>query len=296
MGRGDDNKSGKRNEEKRESAGASSGSSFLKGRTFKILLAGICLLLAAAICVGAGWILPLEMFSRNPRFTLMHVKVSAHPRGYWKDRTELVAEIMKVEKGRDNLFSFNLGDLSGNLLKRPSIESVSVSRVLPDTLLVAITEREPRALLNSSQSPYVVDANGVLMLRFECMNIFSGMPVISGLRDVSSLKVGEKVPDVEETMEMLRIVRTKWPDIHLVRIVVKPRSLICLVKYRSFPDPFRVELPRNTKGMSMKVRELATALDRIVNTASSKRSINLLYENRAVLTDLPGRNSVKDRK
>ena len=105
MGRGDDNKSGKRNEEKRESAGASSGSSFLKGRTIKILLAGICLLLAAAICVGAGWILPLEMFSRNPRFTLMHVKVSAHPRGYWKDRTELVAEIMKVEKGRDNLFS-----------------------------------------------------------------------------------------------------------------------------------------------------------------------------------------------
>ncbi|MBO4303962.1 MAG: FtsQ-type POTRA domain-containing protein [Lentisphaeria bacterium] len=297
MVRGEENKNRKREEAGEKNSGsASSGGSFFKGRTFKILLAGIFLLLLAALCVGVGWYLPMEMFSRNPRFTLMHVKVSAHPKGYWKDRAEFVAKIMKVEKGRDNLFSFNLGDLAGRLAARPSIESVSVSRVLPDTLAVSITEREPRALLNSSQSPYVVDSGGILMLRTECMDIFSSLPVILGIRDLAYLKIGENVPDVEVAMEMLRIVRTRWPDIHVDRIIVKPKSLVCAATYRSFPEPFRVEVPKNAKGMPGKVRELATALDRIVNTASPKRNINLMYENRAVLTDLPGRNVVKDRK
>ncbi|MBR2364243.1 MAG: FtsQ-type POTRA domain-containing protein, partial [Lentisphaeria bacterium] len=188
--------------------------------------------------------------------------------------------------GSDNLFAFNLRDLSARLRTRPSIESVSVVRVLPDTLVVRIMEREPRALINSAQSPYVVDVNGTLMLRTECMDISSSLPVISGIRDLAMLKTGMKVTEAAAPMEMLRIIKTSWPDIRVLKVVVRPKNMICSVKYKSFPEPFRVELPK--KNIPGKVRELATALDRIVNTASTKRNINLMYENRAVLTDLPG--------
>lgn len=263
----------------------------LKSRRVKILSGVfIVLLLLALISTICIW-LPLRMFSKNPRFTLAKVKISAHPKGYWKDKENKICGIMKIKVGSDNLFAFNLKNLSSKLLASPSIESVSISRVLPDTLLVKIMEREPRALINSPHSPYVVDVNGNLMLRTECMDITSSLPVISGIRNLALLKNGEKVLSLSGAMEMLHVIKTKWPDIRVDRIVVKEknRSLLCAVRYKSFPEPFVVEMPE--KNIPLKVQELATALDRIVNTASTKRKINLMYENRAVLTDLPGRSS-----
>ncbi len=273
------------------------GKELLKCRRIKILSAVVIVLLVfafiACICI---WF-PMQMFSKNPRFTLAKVKIVAHPKGYWKDKEENVCRIMKITPGTDNLFAFNLKNLSSRLLKSPSIESVSISRVLPDILLVKIAEREPGALINSAQSPYVVDVNGNLMLRTECMDITSSLPVISGIRNLALLKKGEKVTALAPAMEMLHVIKTKWPDIRVdqIRIVVKNKSgvLLCAVRYKSFPDSFIVEMPE--KNIPLKVQELATALDRIVNTASTKRKINLMYENRAVLTDLPGR-SVRTKK
>lgn len=263
------------------------GKDFYKSRKFKIILSCVILLL---VLIFIGFIciyLPLQMFSKNPRFTLTNVKIVAHPRGYWLDKKEKICQIMKVEIGSDNLFAFNLQDLAERLLARPSIESVSVMRVLPDTLLVKITEREPRALLQSFQSTYVVDQQGNLMLRTECMDIATSLPVISGIKKLAYLKPGEKVPDIDEAMTFLQSVKTKWPGIRVIKIIIKPEMLLASVSYKSFPDFFRVEMPK--KDISGEVRELATALDRIVNTGSKKRSINLMYENRAVLSDLPER-------
>ena len=260
---------------------------FLKSRKFKIMLGVIILLAFLAVAVVVGILLPVKMFSQNPRFTLANVKVIAHPKGYWIDKKAKICNIMQIKTGSDNLFAFNLRDLVLRLKKRASIESVSVSRVLPDTLSVKIVEREPRALLNSAVSPYVVDASGHLMLRTECMNIISGLPVISGVGNLAALKLGSPVKRLEEPMEMIRIIKTKWPDITVQKIIVKDKYLICSVRYKSFPDQFRVEMSK--KDIPRRIRELATALDRIVITASTKRNIRLLYENQAVLTDLPGR-------
>ena len=260
---------------------------FFKSRKFKIILGGVLLLLCLAVTVFTGIFLPVKMFSRNPRFTLANVRVIAHPKGYWTDKKKQICKIMKVTVGTDNLFAFNLKDLASRLKKRASIESVSVSRELPDTLCVRIVEREPRALVNSLNSAYVVDASGHLMLRTECINIMSGLPVISGVKNLAGLKLGAPVKSVEAPMEMIRITRTKWPDIRIQKIIIREKYLICSVKYKSFPDLFRVEIPK--KDIYRKVRELATALDRIVMTASPKRNIRLLYENQAVLTDIPGR-------
>lgn len=268
--------------EKKEVAGE-----FLKSRKFKIILGAGILLVFLAVAIAVGILLPVKMFSQNPRFTLAHVKVIAHPKGYWVDKKAKLCNIMQIKIGSDNLFAFNLRDLALRLKKRASIESVSVSRILPDTLCVKIVEREPRALLNSTVSPYVVDASGCLMLRTECMNIVSGLPVITGVGNLAVLKLGSPVKKLEEPMEMIRVIKTKWPDISVQKIIVRDKYLICSVRYKSFPDQFRVEMSK--KDIPRRIRELATALDRIVITASTKRNIRLLYENQAVLTDLPGR-------
>lgn len=285
MGKSEDKKKKNMPEENRNSFFP--GKDFYKSRKFMIILSCLILLLALAFIGFIGIYLPMQMFSKNPRFTLSNVKIVAHPRGYWLDKKEKICQIMKVKIGSDNLFAFNLRDLAERLLARPSIESVSVRRVLPDTLLVKISEREPRALLQSVQSPFVVDNGGNLMLRTECMNIASILPVISGIKKLASLKAGERVPGIKNAMELLQCVKTKWPDIRIERIYIREKKLFCIVKYKTFPDQFLVEMPE--ENISLKVRELATALDRIVNTASKKRKINLMYENRAVLSDLPER-------
>lgn len=270
-----------------------SGNNVGRSRKLKILLACLILLLLLALLLAVVIWLPVKMFAGNDRFTLMQVKLSAHQRGYWKNQEKKICQIMNVEKGKDNLFSFHLQDLANKLRARPSIEDVVIARILPDTLFVKIMEREPRALVNSPRSPYILDAGGILMLQSECMDISSSLPVISGIDNLAFLKIGEKVPGIAAPMELLRVVKTKWPDIRIERVLMKKdgKGLLCVVRYKSFPELFRVEMPR--KNMEGKVRELATALDRIVTTASTKRNINLMYENRAVLTDLPGRKKQK---
>ena len=88
-------------------------------------------------------------------------------------------------------------------------------------------------------------------------------------------------------MEYLNLARTTWSSIRFEKIVLKKEVFLCAVRYRNHFGPVRVTLPR--KNANVKMQELATALERLLVTNSTKRDIDLQYEKRAILRDLPRR-------
>ncbi len=66
-------------------------------------------------------------------------------------------------KPHDNLFALDLNRVKRDLELVPAIQSVSVERVLPRTLRIRVTEREPMAQVHNC----LLDADGVAMLPLE---------------------------------------------------------------------------------------------------------------------------------
>ncbi len=62
----------------------------------------------------------------------------------------------------ENIFLLNLGGLSTRLARHPWIQSVSVRKVFPRTIVVDVTERKPYARIKLDQV-YVMDNFGVLL-------------------------------------------------------------------------------------------------------------------------------------
>ena len=125
----------------------------------------------------------------------------------------------RVKPG-SNLIHLDLADVKRNLELVSVIETVSVERVLPRTLKVRVTEREPVAQVNVPHtdatgaivvSVFQLDANGVVMLPLDprlCVvplaRVNPSLPVIAGL-NVFQLQPGRRVelPQVRAALQLI---------------------------------------------------------------------------------------------
>lgn len=257
---------------------------FFKKRSVRIWSAVIAILLFVGGSAFLIWTLYFEMFSANPRFTLRHVKVRSHEKGFWKGRKFLVCSILRIREGETNLFKINPGELRKRLLTRePSIQSVRVIRELPDTLHIDIVERTPVALVNSPRSPLVVDSKTILMQRSRCMDIASRLPVIFGLPNVSSYPPGSAIQKFATAVNLIQLTDTAYPDIRIGAInVTHANQLICSVYYKEDQNFYRVVMP--DKELSKNLQVLSTTLEKMRKNRNPKRNINLLFRGQVIIT------------
>jgi cell division protein FtsQ len=119
-----------------------------------------------------------------------------------------------------NLIGLDLAAVKRNLELQPLIESVSVERVLPRTLKIRVTERQPIAQVNVPRadgadgvavSVFQLAADGVVMLPLDprmCVvpleQVNSELPVITGM-NAFQLRVGRRVelPVVQAALQLL---------------------------------------------------------------------------------------------
>ncbi len=119
-----------------------------------------------------------------------------------------------------NLIHLDLAEVKRNLELVSVIETVSVERVLPRTLKVRVTERDPVAQVNVPHtdasgaivvSVFQLDANGVVMLPLDprlCVvplaRVNPSLPVIAGL-NVFQLQPGRRVelPQVRAALQLI---------------------------------------------------------------------------------------------
>jgi cell division protein FtsQ len=121
-------------------------------------------------------------------------------------RDEILA-IAGAEPGRD-LLRMNLKSMGEHLLQNPWIESVRIRRYLPDGLSIAVTEREPLAVVNMGFI-YYLDAKGNV---FKVLNQGDRLdyPVVTGFseEDMNTDPAGTREA-LKATCDLLMILREK---------------------------------------------------------------------------------------
>ena len=122
-------------------------------RTARIRLAakvaGVLFGTASALCLfwfGSGWVLNEKLY-KNPAYSIKHLNVET-------DGVLSVDQILTwagVKQG-DNLLSADLIRIERDIKLQPLVENAAVVRVLPDTLKIRVTEREPIAQIFGFQA------------------------------------------------------------------------------------------------------------------------------------------------
>ncbi|MFC1497812.1 cell division protein FtsQ/DivIB [Verrucomicrobiota bacterium] len=124
------------------------------------------------------------LFSGNKRFTIKHLIIRQGP----VISEELVEEFTGISEGT-NLFGFNIQEVRHKFLERvPNAESMEISRRLPDTLKIEISERVPLARVGR-MGHLVVDGGGYL---FILRRKLRELPIIRGY-DVGNQRPGQRV-------------------------------------------------------------------------------------------------------
>lgn len=101
------------------------------------------------------------------------------------------------------LYGTDIYAVRAHLESDPMIKGVTVSRQLPGTLAIVVTEREPLAALSNDQILYV-DAAGVLLPHVESTVQFD-LPFISGIDSLGWAKIGRAMnqPDIYQAIDVL---------------------------------------------------------------------------------------------
>lgn len=199
---------------------------------------------------GFAWI-GYKLMAGNPRFEIQHLVISSDGK-LTEDR---IREYAELREGT-NLFAVSFEDIEKNLVNVSIIESVSLERKLPNTLIIKVKERVPVARISGLQSKYhyLSDRNGfVLPYRRSAVTL----PLIKGVDE--DLRPGQLVdlPDVEIALKIIALCDSSPYVSKHVRI----ESLD--VKYLDFIDMrlsenVRVRMPRFS--LRPKLQNLATVI------------------------------------
>jgi cell division protein FtsQ len=94
------------------------------------------------------------------------------------DRETVYALALQDQQSRA-IFSVDLAQVRQNLLRYGWVADARVSRRLPDTLVIAVTEREPAAVWQDNGQLTLIDANGVLLAPVDPVNV-PDLPLVIG--------------------------------------------------------------------------------------------------------------------
>jgi len=144
--------------------------------------AAIALIAAVSVVAGVAliWIVLVEigrvLYSENPRFNIATLEI----RGGRILTREMVKEFTGIREGM-NMFAFSLRKVRRDFLNKvPFARRMSISRTLPDTLVIDIEEREAIAKIGSKDGALVADRDGSLFL---LRSRREDLPVITGYAD-----------------------------------------------------------------------------------------------------------------
>jgi cell division protein FtsQ len=166
---------------------------------------GLVILLLAAIAVAllVGFYFSLRyagslFLSRNSKFELKQINITSDGRLL----PEQLREYAGLQPGI-NIFSIDFDPLRRKLEEVPLVESVTISRQLPDTLTINVIERVARAQIrwNPRALPFLLDRHGVVL---PMTRSGQALPLIDGLK-VDKIRPGDRVekPGIRQCLDIL---------------------------------------------------------------------------------------------
>lgn len=155
------------------------------------------------VLICATGVLALYSFSQSPFFALKDIKVQ----GLKRLSLAEVSKVSGLSRGT-NLFRIDLDLVEKRLLAHPLIEQVEARRRFPRTVLIKISEREPRALLLVNDGFLVLDKKGFCIDRLASSLGSYSLPIITGLTP-DSTALGERVSRNGDLAAVLRALEAE---------------------------------------------------------------------------------------
>ncbi|SKA77011.1 cell division protein FtsQ [Clostridium sp. USBA 49] len=118
--------------------------------------------------------------------------------------TNEILDIAKVSKG-SNIFYMDLKKIEGNILKNPYILKANVKRKLPNTIYIAVEEREAVFYIKSESRYLIIDNKGIVL---EEKDDISNMNLTKLLGfEAEGAKIGEVIPcDDNRKIEFISLI------------------------------------------------------------------------------------------
>lgn len=176
----------------------------------------VAVVLAAGVAIAYGGWRGYKEITTTERLAIETIKIAGANRVSEED----IHDLAGIEEG-DNILSFREGVVAGKIRRNPWIKDVDISRGLPSTVTIEVTEREPLALVKLD-AMYVMDASGVVFKKYSPEDGLD-LPVITGL---SADGLRETTGELEEgLLELIRTLKgregfnlAKVSEIHADRV------------------------------------------------------------------------------
>jgi cell division protein FtsQ len=153
----------------------------MKSMTFtRSLILGIRIFLLMALCISAGICIYLirDFLLHSPKFDLSVKEIHGFRN---VPENQILMRLGVTENQTQNLLSLDLDELRKSLELISWIKTATVRRVLPDKLIIEVSERVPIGYARIDHSTFLVDDQGVLLeMNSESSSNFD-FPVITGM-------------------------------------------------------------------------------------------------------------------
>lgn len=159
--------------------------------------------------VGVAWGLLLagrevyDYATTSARFEVQHIIYA--PTEHVDD--DSLRELLAIESGT-NILACDLEQLSERIAEHPWVALVTITRNLPDTLEIEVTEHRPMALVLAGRF-YLVDDDGRAFKPVE-RGERGELPIITGIdREALAAAPNKPVPQLVEALELVRLYEAK---------------------------------------------------------------------------------------
>ena len=200
-----------------ENASDGKGSSFLHK-----LFIGMCIVFAVVLLAGIVfllWQIPNGLMFQNPRLRFYRMEVRSNGR-YWQENKNKLREICGIREG-DSVFAINVGDVRQQLLELNGIEEASVQLSLPDMLIVDLTERTPRAMIDEDT---FIDEKGICFKREESSFAKQTFPYIAGDFKKADDMSGDR--GVCNALELIAVANRDCRDVAIKKVTIANKNLL----------------------------------------------------------------------
>ena len=249
---------------------------------WKRVLFGMLILFTLILFTVVGYFL-MKLPSRlidNPRFTLRNIEVRnvAGTVGYWvKHQDKLAKEIGISADDKMKMFALETNELREKLLKVASVEDGKVHFVLPDTIVLEVQERIPRASLPELNPFVVADRNGKKMdVRKTIVGSAAKLPRIIGARG------GDE--KIRYALDLIMTVLNSYPDITIEQAFVNYKNyMIVLLKFRDQPRLYKVYFPTDGESFEYLLITLENAILEAGKNGDFRRTFDLRNRDQVVI-------------
>jgi cell division protein FtsQ len=131
---------------------------------------------ALAILLGYAAYQGAALIAAAPSLQIGHLSV----RGHERLSTGEVLALVDGLRGQ-NILAVDLGQWQQKLLSSPWVERATIRRVLPSTVEISVTERQPMGVARIGTAMYLIDARGVIIDEYGPTYADIDLPIIDGL-------------------------------------------------------------------------------------------------------------------